>query len=205
MSVTSERPAVRQAARDAPDARHEWQRSPYGWSPTIGNSRAYMGSILRIPISGASTGGRLAVVEGLSKPGNEPPPHVHEWEDEIFHILEGRIEFHCGPERFVADAGNYAFVPQGTPHGFTILTPFVRVIVLASSVDGRPVGLDRYFVAMSEPATSMQLPWNATTCARDDNPEPAVRLAAEYGTRFLSPEEIRLQLPGYRGFGAGRS
>ncbi len=200
MGMTSEGTGARQAPADA---RRDIPRSAHGWSPTIGNSLASMGSIIRIPVAGATTGGRLAVIEAVSKPGKEPPPHVHEWEDQIFHIIEGRIAFHCGPERFVAEPGNYAIVPQGTPHAFAILTPFVRLVVVASSVDGRPVGLDRHLSAMSEPATPRTLPWGATTYETDDDPESAARLAALHGIRFLSPEEIRTGLPSYRGFGAG--
>jgi len=200
MGTTSKPPAARQAPDDG---RRDTPQSAYGWSPTIGNSLASMGSILRIPVAGAATGDRLAIVERVSKPGNELPPHVHEWEDEIFHVLEGRIAFHCGPDRFLAEPGDYAIVPQGTPHAFAILTPFARVTILASSVDTRPVGLDRYFAAVGETATSVRLPQGTPPIATDDGPERAARLAAAHGIRFLSPEKIRTGLPGYRGFGAG--
>jgi uncharacterized cupin superfamily protein len=29
------------------------------------------------------------------RPGNEPPPHVHEREQELFCILEGTLQFFC--------------------------------------------------------------------------------------------------------------
>ena len=38
------------------------QRTAYMHSPAPGNSRAYMGSILTIPVDGDSTRGRFAVV-----------------------------------------------------------------------------------------------------------------------------------------------
>ncbi|MBV8103653.1 MAG: cupin domain-containing protein, partial [Hyphomicrobiales bacterium] len=48
---------------------------------------------------------RFAMMEYRAKPGNEPPPHVHEWEDEFYHVLDGSAEFHCGAERLRAIAG----------------------------------------------------------------------------------------------------
>src|SRR5262249_23091888 len=35
---------------------------------------------------------KLTLIEGLLKPGNEPPPHVHGREDELFYILEGEMD-----------------------------------------------------------------------------------------------------------------
>ncbi len=180
------------------------QRTAYLHSPALGNSRAYMGSIMTIPVSGESTRGRLAVVEAKARPGNEPPPHIHDWEDELLYLLEGSGEFYCGKDRFVAGAGDYLFIPQGVAHAMTFLTPSVRLVGVLSSTGERPVGADRYFLEVSEPATSLELPaaGTATTYATAADPAHAARLAAEHGSRFLSPEETRELMPGYPGFGA---
>ena len=182
------------------------QRTAYLHSPALGNSRAYMGSIMTIPVRGESTRGRLAVVEARSRPGNEPPPHVHEWEDELFHLLEGSAEFYCGKDRFVADAGDYLFIPQGVAHAMTFLSLAVRLVGVLSAAGEHPVASDRYFLAMSEPATSLDLPpaGTATTYATAADLAPMVRLIAEHGSRVLGPEETRDLLPGYPGFGAHR-
>jgi len=178
-------------------------RTAYMHSPALGNSRAYMGSILTNPASGESTRGRFAVIEVRGRPGTEPPPHVHEWQDELFHILQGGAEFYCGRDPFVAGAGDYVFIPQGVPHTMTFLTPSVRLIAVFSSVDERPVGMDRYFFAMSEPATSLDLPaaGTAETYASTADPAHATRVAAEHGARFLTPGETRELLPDYPGLG----
>jgi uncharacterized cupin superfamily protein len=36
------------------------------------------------------TGGGFTLIEGYLRPGTEPPPHVHEREDELFYVLEAR-------------------------------------------------------------------------------------------------------------------
>jgi len=57
-------------------------------------SMMYMGSIIPFLVRAQDTDGRFAMVEYRARPGNEPPPHVHLWEHEIFPVLEGKTEFH---------------------------------------------------------------------------------------------------------------
>ena len=106
----------------------------------------------------------------------------------------------------MAGAGEYVLIPQGVPHTMRFLTPFVRLIVVFSAVNEHPVGADRYFLAMSKPAASLNLPaaGTAETYATAADLAHATRLAAEHGARFLSPDETRELLPGYPGFGVQR-
>ena len=172
-------------------------------SPSLQHSRTYMGSVMSFLVTGAHTGGRFAMMEYRAKPGNEPPPHVHEWEDEFYHVLDGSAEFHCGAERLRAIAGDYIFLPQGRPHTFDILSPEIRMTIIVCSTSGRPVALDRYFVEMSEPASSLDLPSGAITYATAD-PSHAIGIAAAYGIHILSPQEAARAMPNYPGFGARR-
>ena len=162
-----------------------------------------MGSIVSLLVEGAHTRGRFAMAEYTSQPGNEPPPHVHDWEDEFYHVLDGSIEVHCGGERLRADAGDYVFLPQGVAHTFNVLSPSVRMTIMVSSTDGRWVGLDRYFIEMGEPAATLDLPAGATTHATAE-PSRATRVAARNGIRILSPEETAQAMPNYPSFGANR-
>ena len=160
-----------------------------------------MGSLMSFLVEGAHTDGRLAISEYKSRPGHEPPPHTHEWEDEFYYILAGSMRIFCGAERMHAEPGDYVFVPQGEPHTFEVLSAELRMIILVSSVDGRHVGLDRYFVEMGEPALSLDLPSEAVTHAMAD-PTRAISVAAKHGTRILSPDEAARLMPTYPGFGA---
>ena len=56
---------------------------------------AYMGSLMTFLAKGSETGGRFALMEYHTRPGNEPPPHVHEWEHELYFVLEGTMRFYC--------------------------------------------------------------------------------------------------------------
>ena len=47
-------------------------------------------------------------------PGEEPPFHVHQSEDEWFYLLDGKVTFHVGGENYPSAAG--AFVSFSAPH-----------------------------------------------------------------------------------------
>lgn len=175
----------------------------YQRKATLDSSMFYMGSLQSFLAKGDDTGGRFALMEYQGKPGNEPPPHVHEWEHEMYYVLEGAIESYVEDKILLARAGEVIFLPQGNPHAFYIRSSYVRTLVLAQASGEHAVGLDRYFIAMAEPATSMSLPIGAVTYVMDD-PSHSIRLGAENGIHILSPEETAKELPHYPGFGVKR-
>ena len=162
----------------------------------VATSRNYMGNIVSFLVKGNDTGGRFALVEYKTKPGNEPPPHIHLWENELYYVLEGELEFHHGSERTRGGVGDTVFLPQGEAHTFCALTPLVRTLILVQSIDDRPVGLDRFFAEMSEPAQSMALPSDAVTYAVADL-RHAIALGEMNGTHALTPDETSVLLPHY--------
>ena len=62
---------------------------PVHSGPTLGNSLAYMGSLVSFLAENSQTGGRFSIMWGIARRGNEPPPHVHAREHEIYYMLEG--------------------------------------------------------------------------------------------------------------------
>jgi hypothetical protein len=47
-----------------------------------------------IVIAGAEeTEGQFSLFEAIIPPGGGPPPHLHQWEDEAFYVLEGSVAF----------------------------------------------------------------------------------------------------------------
>jgi mannose-6-phosphate isomerase-like protein (cupin superfamily) len=51
-----------------------------------------------------------------SLPG--PPPHHHAEADELYYVLEGRVEFLRGEQWHAVEAGNRFHVSKGTIHSF---------------------------------------------------------------------------------------
>jgi mannose-6-phosphate isomerase-like protein (cupin superfamily) len=167
---------------------------------TVDSTISYMGSLMTFLAKSSETSGRFALMEYYTKPGNEPPPHVHEREHELYFVLEGSMRFYCEDKILDIKPGEAVFLPQGKAHAFNCTSPVVRTLILAQAIGAEPVVLDNYFLAMGEPARDMSLPRDAITYAVDD-PERAIRIAALYGVRILSPLEAEKELPQYPGFG----
>ncbi len=167
----------------------------------LDTSMMYMGSIMSFLVRGQETDGRFSMVEYRARPGNEPPPHVHLWEHEIFHVLEGEMEFHCEDQVKIVGAGETIFLPKEQAHAFYIRSPYLRTLIIALATTDEPVALDTYFAGMAEPASSMDIPDEAVTYRMDD-PSHAIEAGARHGIQMLSPDEAKQALPHFGGLGA---
>ena len=87
-------------------------------------------------------GSGAAVLEYVTKKGEEPEDHTHHTEDEIFYVLEGAITFRCGDETFDLKHGDFIFLPRGIQHGYTITNDEpVRLLVITAPIrDGSSGG-----------------------------------------------------------------
>ncbi|WP_263349771.1 cupin domain-containing protein [Acidicapsa acidisoli] len=166
----------------------------------VDSTFAYMGSLMTFLAKGSETSGRFALMVYHTKPGNEPPPHVHEREHELYFVLEGAMRFYCEDKTLDIGSGDVVFLPQGKAHAFTCISDVVRTLIFVQAADNDAVGLDSYFLAMGRPAGSMALPESAITYAVDE-PEHAIRVGASTGIRILSPSEAQQALPQFSGFG----
>jgi mannose-6-phosphate isomerase-like protein (cupin superfamily) len=63
-------------------------------------SRWYMGIVLTNLVQKKDSNGAFSLLEAILVPGNEPPPHVHTREDELFYVLEGDFDVFVGEESF---------------------------------------------------------------------------------------------------------
>jgi mannose-6-phosphate isomerase-like protein (cupin superfamily) len=162
---------------------------PFVQGRSVENSRWYMGNVMTFLVNSEQTDGTFSMTEYLSKPGNEPPAHVHDREDEFFYVLEGRIDAYIGKELFSAGQNEGVYLPKFIPHTFRILSPQLRMLIWIS-----PGGLEGYFLEMSEPARSLGLPEHAVNYGEIDM-DHAVLAGKAHGISFLSSEEIRQQMP----------
>jgi quercetin dioxygenase-like cupin family protein len=62
----------------------------------------------------------LCIVEHRMPFGESPPLHVHRNEDEVFHVLSGRMRFRVDGRDIVAEAGETVIAPKGIPHSFRV-------------------------------------------------------------------------------------
>jgi len=76
------------------------------------------------------TYGAFCLLEATLASGNEPPPHVHSREDELFYVLEGEFDVYVGEEAFRVETGECIFLPKFKPHAFVIRSPRLRMLTL---------------------------------------------------------------------------
>jgi quercetin dioxygenase-like cupin family protein len=73
----------------------------------------------RYVVTGDQTAGALAVVEHeLAPRALGAPMHIHEREDEISHVLAGRLGAQVGDTVVEAGPGDTVVKPRGVPHAF---------------------------------------------------------------------------------------
>ena len=75
-------------------------------------------SLLAHRVRSEQTGGAFSVVEFLSQPGEGVGLHIHENEEELVYLLEGRIDVTLGEQSMTVETGACALLPRGIPHGF---------------------------------------------------------------------------------------
>jgi quercetin dioxygenase-like cupin family protein len=113
----------------------------------------FLGTLVRPKLTGAETGGRFALWEGVLPRGAAPPLHTHP-QDETFYVLDGTVVVWAGdgePDARTCGAGAAIFVPGGVPHAFRVVTDTARMLFLST-----PAGIEEFVVALSEPAA---WPW----------------------------------------------
>lgn len=78
----------------------------------------FNGDVYSVKLSTEETGGSFGLVEAVVPPGGGPPPHVHPYADEAFHLVSGELEFLLGERTDTARSGDTIFVPRGNVHRF---------------------------------------------------------------------------------------
>ncbi len=166
-------------------------------SATLDRTRAYMGDLMSFLVWSKETEGRLNLLEVQAKKGNEPPPHYHLWENEIFYLLEGEMEIFLEdmPESFIVEANEIVFIPKNVVHAVRFHTD-IRMLAIVQATGEKQITIDEYFVSMSEPAVTLTMDDAQKKYAEIDVIK-AAKLAATHGAIFLTPEETAQRLPIY--------
>jgi quercetin dioxygenase-like cupin family protein len=148
-----------------------------------GSGPAYWGPGDKITflITGAETGGALFLAEVLVPPGGGNPPHIHQFEDEAFHLLEGTLTVQVGGKTLQASAGDFVYLPRGIVHCFQNAGNVdVKFLVFVT-----PAGLEKFFEESFYPAAdgfSAPPPITEALMAR------LGAAAARHGLTFFLPE-----------------
>jgi quercetin dioxygenase-like cupin family protein len=136
----------------------------------------FQGALMTIHTDGADTMGDFALVEISGAPGNEPPRHVHEDEDELFFVLEGQLQVLRGKEQLTVGPGHAVLLPRGIPHAFKIESESARWLNFIS-----PAGFEEFFRELGQPAVKLAPP----TSQPPVDAARLVQVAHRFGVTFL--------------------
>jgi quercetin dioxygenase-like cupin family protein len=153
--------------------------APIALQPDEGDARWFLGFLVTVKCSAATTNGRVTVMDNLGVEGLGSPLHVHRNEDEWFYVTEGELTFWIGDETIKAPAGSFVYGPRGIPHAFAVTSPEARFLLTAE-----PAGFESFMLALSEPAQALTLP---PASVQPPAPERMMAAAAEYGIEILGP------------------
>jgi len=127
------------------------------------------GGPLTFKLTGDESNGELTVFENVIAPGDGPPAHLHEAQDESWYVLDGTLRFMLGSSIQSAPAGSFVFVPRGTVHCFqNVGDGPARILVMFN-----PAGMEPFFEGFAE--------LDAV------EPEAFVRLGAPVGMKVVGP------------------
>lgn len=116
-------------------------------SPSQGERFTIIGGSVRLLMDGAASGGRCCIFEAPIPPGDGPPMHRHEREDELFFILEGRFKFSLDGREFIAEPGAFVCAPRGSVHAFKNIGGVPGRMLITCT----PSGIETPFRAIREP------------------------------------------------------
>ena len=105
-----------------------------------GERLEFGGVTVLVKASAETTRGTFTLFEEMP-PLVDTPLHVHEHEDELFHVVAGEHVFQVGEQELAAGPGDVVFAPRGIPHAQRrVIAGEGRLLVLTS-----PAGLEGFF------------------------------------------------------------
>ena len=115
----------------------------------------WMYNILWVPlVEGHQTAGSYSVIEQWMRLGSGAiVPHVHNFCDEWFYILEGTVDFTVAGKLVPAKPGDSIWVARGTVHSFVVKSEVCHVL------NGyTPAGFEQVIKHLATPAERRELP-----------------------------------------------
>jgi quercetin dioxygenase-like cupin family protein len=99
-----------------------------------------------IKLSAKDTNGQFSLIEQNNNPGTGIPPHVHQNEDEVFHVLSGQVDMTIGEEMTTLNSGDLIFCPRGIPHSYKVVGDQKAKVMLSIF----PAGLENMFEELAK-------------------------------------------------------
>lgn len=80
----------------------------------------FMNTRVKIVVPASTGDDRISVLKHWAPFQDSPPLHIHDSEDEVFHVLSGRIRFSVDGKPVILNAGDILMAPKGIPHSYIV-------------------------------------------------------------------------------------
>ncbi len=126
--------------------------------------------LVNVLITGEQTQERLALVEMVVRPTEEPPLHAHTLEDEVIYVLRGEITVQLDGHNHRCTAGDCVLLPKGSEHTYSVESEEATLLLLLM-----PAGLESYYQEIGGPAET------------ERHIEQLIAASARYGVEIVGP------------------
>jgi quercetin dioxygenase-like cupin family protein len=124
-------------------------------------------------LTGEQTGGRFMLATIIAPPGDGPPPHYHQNEDETFLVQEGRISFFLDGQWREVEPGTMVFAPKLSVHTLKNIGDTLARILCSAS----PAGFELFFARCEQEFQKLGGPDMARIA----------EISAEHGIHYVNP------------------
>ena len=77
-------------------------------------------TLVKVRLSADDGNDGISILEHRAAHGEAPPLHIHRHEDEIFHLISGRMRFEVDGGIMQLESGDMALAPKGVAHRFRV-------------------------------------------------------------------------------------
>jgi len=141
---------------------------------------AFSGDRYTVKAAAEDTDGALGLIEAVIAPGSGPPAHLHRNEDELFYLVDGRLEVTVDGETEELARGSLVLIRRGMPHSFRNPGDCATTLLLLFV----PGGFERFFLEVGVPVAEGQSP--PAPVSYPAHVAEAVRVAVDkYGIEFM--------------------
>lgn len=130
-----------------------------------------LGDEVQLHLTGADTDGQYSMFTVITAPGGGPPPHVHDNEDEWFHVIEGKVGFLSGGAWTEVGPGGSAYLSRGVAHTFKNLGDAPSRMLVHTA----PAGFEDFFAELADACAGAEAP----------DMEQVVAVSARHGIHYV--------------------
>jgi quercetin dioxygenase-like cupin family protein len=141
----------------------------------------FLDTLVDIRVASADGEDGMTLIESVAPRGDSPPLHVHEREDELFHVLDGQLTLMVDGRERVLRAGESALAPKGIAHTYRVDSQLARWLVTTTRGE-----FERFVRAMSRTAEGPGLPERSAPPTAEQQAALAA-VAAAHGIALVGP------------------